>query len=102
MEKKTNTEKTEGNGNCVYVGKKHIYRYVLACHKNLSEKGDTKIVARGRNISKAVDTAEIVKRNYANLSEEISIGSEQVNDEEKKKTLNISTIAINLSLSQNG
>lgn len=46
----------------IYVGDKPLGAYVKAVRYRVNDIGEAKIVARGNNIRKAVDTAEIVKR----------------------------------------
>lgn len=46
----------------IYVGDKPLGAYVKAVRYRVNDIGRAKIVARGNNIRKAVDTAEIVKR----------------------------------------
>ena len=79
----------------ILVGQKATPNYVLATVTQFSQ-GATKVVikARGRAISKAVDTAEMVKRFLQNRVEvtEVKIGSEKVGEKGKERT--VSTIEI--------
>jgi len=82
----------------VLIGKKTIMNYVLACLTFLSS-GAKKIVvkARGRAISRAVDTVELLRRAFAKdlQVKDINIGTEEVVRPEGQKT-NVSTIEITL------
>ncbi len=80
----------------ILVGAKPTMNYVLATVLQFNQ-GAKKVVikARGRAISKAVDTAEIVKTRF--LQEEVditsvNIGSEQVGEPGNQRT--VSTIEI--------
>ncbi len=79
----------------ILVGQKPTPNYVLATVTQFSQ-GATKVVikARGRAISKAVDTAEMVKRFLENKVEveSVKIGSEKVGEPGKERT--VSTIEI--------
>lgn len=79
----------------ILVGAKPTPNYVLATVTQFSQ-GVSKVIikARGRAISKAVDTAEMVKKFFLNKVEvtSISIGSEEIGEEGNKRT--VSTIEI--------
>lgn len=79
----------------ILVGQKATPNYVLATVTQFSQ-GATKVIikARGRAISRAVDTAEMVKRFLQNRVEvqEVKIGSERVGEPGKERT--VSTIEI--------
>ncbi|MCW4052314.1 MAG: DNA-binding protein Alba [Candidatus Bathyarchaeota archaeon] len=86
------------NENVVLIGRKPVMNYVVACITffNSGEK-DIYIKARGRAISTAVDTVELLRRGFAgdvNVNS-ISIGTEEVQREEGRRS-NVSTIEINL------
>ena len=60
----------------VKVGKKPMMFYALLALKKVNQNGKVKIVARGVNITKAVDIAEYLRK-YHNLKvEKVSIGSD--------------------------
>ncbi|PUA33185.1 MAG: DNA-binding protein Alba [Zestosphaera tikiterensis] len=88
------------SSNVVLVGKKPVMNYVLAT-LTLLNQGVPEIVikARGRAISKAVDTVEIVRSRFlpekVNVKE-IKIGSQVVTSSEGKQS-RVSTIEIIIS-----
>ncbi|MHA1597003.1 MAG: DNA-binding protein Alba, partial [Candidatus Asgardarchaeia archaeon] len=73
--------------NTVYIGKKNLMAYVLACI-TLFHNGAKEVVlkARGRSISRAVDVAELVKNRFATGAEvkNVTIGTETVQTEDGK------------------
>ncbi len=90
---------TATSENVVLIGRKPVMNYVVACLTffNSGEK-DICIKARGRAISTAVDTVELLRRGFArdvNVNS-ISIGTEEVQREEGRRS-NVSTIEINLA-----
>jgi DNA-binding protein len=93
-EKTTKTVQT--NENTVFIGKKPIMNYVIAC-LTFFNSGAQKVVvkARGRAISRAVDTVELLRRAFMKdlQLKDISIGTEEVSRGEGQKT-NVSTIEI--------
>ena len=94
-EKKT-TEKRRTDENVIYVGHKPPMSYVLAVVTQFNSGSDEVIIkARGRSISTAVDTAEIVRNKFVTDAElkEIKIGTESVTNEEGR-TSNVSSIEI--------
>ncbi|MEM1565689.1 MAG: DNA-binding protein Alba [Candidatus Bathyarchaeia archaeon] len=94
-EEKTQKPATQ-NESTVLVGKKPVMNYVLACLTFLNS-GAQKIVikARGRAISRAVDTVELLRRAFVKdlQVKDIVIGTEEVTRPEGQKT-NVSTIEI--------
>lgn len=87
------------NDNTIFVGKKPVMSYVLACMTQFNDnRKEVVLKARGRAISHAVDIAEIVRRKFACGSEirHVKIGTEEVLSEGGEK-LNVSTIEITLS-----
>ncbi|MEM4625332.1 MAG: RNA-binding protein [Candidatus Pacearchaeota archaeon] len=96
-------ENEKAKTNEIFVGNKPIMKYVTACLMQLGESNnkEIRVKARGKFISKAVDIAEVVKKNYkektkSDLKNEISISTEQFEGKEGKK-INISIIDIALS-----
>ncbi len=87
--------------NTVFIGKKPVMNYVLAC-LTLFQNGsnDVHIKARGRSISTAVDTAEIVRKRFATEAKlkEIKIDTEQLKDTETGAMSNVSSIDITLAM----
>jgi len=85
--------------NVVLVGKKPVMNYVLAT-LTLLNQGINEIVvkARGRAISKAVDTVEIVRNRFLPGKVEvkdIKIGSQEVTSQEGRQS-RVSTIEITI------
>jgi len=84
--------------NTIYVGTKPVMSYVLAVitHFNSSDVKEVSLKARGRAITTAVDTAEIVRRKFLKelKAAKITIGTEEMQREDG--TRNVSTIEIKL------
>ena len=97
-EEKT-SKPTQINENIVLIGKKPIMNYVVAC-LTFFNSGAQKVVikARGRAISRAVDTVELLRRAFVKdlQLKDISIGTEEVTRGEGQKT-NVSTIEITVA-----
>ncbi len=96
--KKVRTNDTKRTDeNVIYVGHKPPMSYVLAVVTQFNTSGSDEIVikARGRSISTAVDTAEIVRNRFVTDAtiKEIKIGTESVTNEEGR-TSNVSSIEI--------
>jgi DNA-binding protein len=92
-------EERRTDENVIYVGRKPPMSYVLAVVTQFNSGSDEVIIkARGRSISTAVDTAEIVRNRFATDTEvkEIKIGTESITDEEEGRTSNVSSIEIYL------
>ena len=86
--------------NIVFIGRKPVLNYVLACLTLLH--GDLKEVivkARGRAISRAVDVVEVVRIRFMPEVEikAISIGTEEVPSREENRMSSVSTIEIALT-----
>ncbi len=84
--------------NTIYVGTKPAMSYVLAVitHFNSSDVKEVSLKARGRAITTAVDTAEIVRRKFLKelKADKITIGTEEMQREDG--TRNVSTMEIKL------
>jgi DNA-binding protein len=97
-EKPKEVKKMEGN--VVLIGRKPVMNYVIACltYFNSGEKNVT-IKARGRAISRAVDTVELLRRAFVKDVElqGICIGTEEIQRVEENRKSNVSTIEINLT-----
>jgi DNA-binding protein len=82
--------------NTVFIGRKPVLNYVLAC-MTLFKSGHEEIVvkARGQSISRAVDVVEVLKNRFMPNAEvvNIEISTEQVQSEERG-TSNVSAIGI--------
>ena len=98
MKKSTNKEKRTDE-NVIYVGKKPPMNYVLAVVTEFNGNGSNGVVikARGKAISTAVDTAEIVRNRFMKdvKVNGIIIGTESVVNMEGRDT-NVSSIEIDL------
>ena len=95
----TAEEKTTGEENTIFVGNKAPMSYVLAVVTQFnSGSKEVSIKARGRAISRAVDTAEIVRNKFMPNAKikEIKIGTETLTNEEGRTT-NVSSIEIILT-----
>ncbi len=86
------------DANTIYVGTKPAMSYVLAVitHFNSPDVKEGVLKARGRAITTAVDTAEIVRRKFLKELKvaKITIGTEELQREEGTK--NVSTMEIKL------
>ena len=84
--------------NTIYVGKKRVMNYVLACMTVLQTGSDTvSIKARGRSISAAVDVAQILtRRNPDVIVKSIRISTEQDPNRETNELNNVSSIEIEM------
>lgn len=82
--------------NIIYVGTKPAMSYVMAVitHFNSDDAKEVSLKARGRAITTAVDTAEIVRRKFLKdlKTHKIAIGTEELQREDGMK--NVSTIEI--------
>jgi archaea-specific DNA-binding protein len=95
--KERTTDRKRTDGNVIFVGRKPPMSYVLAVvtQFNTSSSDEVIIKARGRSITTAVDTAEIVRNRFITDAtiKEIKIGTESVTNEEGR-TSNVSSIEI--------
>lgn len=84
------------DGNVVFIGSKPVMSYVLACITQLNEgNNDLILKARGRAISRAVDTAEIIRHRFVTdaVIKDIIISTEQI-ERSEGGTANVSAIEI--------
>ena len=97
------TEKKGSDENTIFVGNKPPMSYVLAVVTQFKISGSDEVVikARGRAISRAVDTAEIVRNRFVTDAtiKDIKISTENMTNEEGR-TSNVSSIEICLSKSK--
>ena len=97
---KKETVKEKRDENTIFVGSKPPMSYVLAVVTQFNMGGSDEVVikARGRAISRAVDTAEIVRNKFVTDAEvkEINISTEAMTNEEGR-TSNVSTMEICLT-----
>jgi DNA-binding protein len=93
-------EKRRTDENVIYIGHKPPMSYVLAVvtQFNTSSSDEVVIKARGRTISTAVDTAEIVRNRFIKDAKvkDIKISTESITNEEGR-TSNVSSIEIILT-----
>jgi DNA-binding protein len=98
--KKKTTPAEKADENVIYIGKKPPMSYVLAVVTQFNGNGSKDVVlkARGRSISTAVDTAEIVRNRFITNAKvtDIIIGTESVTNEEGRES-NVSSIEISLT-----
>ena len=92
-------EKEVTDENTIYVGNKPPMSYVLAVVTQFNG-GSSEVVikARGRAISRAVDTAEITRNRFVTNAKvkDIKIGTESITNEEGRSS-NVSSIEISLT-----
>lgn len=90
---------TQSNENIVLIGKKPVMNYVVAC-LTFFNAGSKKVVvkARGRAISRAVDTVELLRRAFMKdvQLQGINISTEEVTRGEGQKA-NVSAVEITLT-----
>ena len=85
--------------NIIFVGNKPPMSYVLAVVTQFNGGSDEVVIkARGRAISRAVDTAEIVRNRFVQNAKvkDIKIGTESITNEEGRNS-NVSSIEIALT-----
>jgi DNA-binding protein Alba len=84
--------------NTVYIGNKPLMNYVLAVVTQFNSSPEVSVKARGKNIARAVDVAEIVRNRYVPQAKvrTIEIGTEKLTGEEGR-TANVSSIEIFLT-----
>lgn len=99
-EKTTKATKAEqSKENIVFVGKKPVMNYVVAC-LTFFNSGTKKVVvkARGRSITRAVDTVELLRRAFLKdlQLQSINISTEEVTRDEGQKA-NVSAVEITVT-----
>jgi DNA-binding protein len=85
--------------NVIYVGNKPIMNYVLAAVTQFNNGASEVVIkARGRAISRAVDTAEVVRKKFLTDVEvkDIKIDTEEISGE-RGDVINVSSIEIYLA-----
>jgi len=83
----------------IFIGKKPVMNYVVACLTSFNSGAKKVLIkARGRAISRAVDTVELLRRSFAKdiEIESIQIGTEEITRPEQQQKTNVSTIEITL------
>jgi archaea-specific DNA-binding protein len=100
MTEKTIKKSKTTDENTIFVGNKPPMSYVLAVVTQFNNNGSDEVIikARGRAISRAVDTAEIARNRFMKNAEvkDIKIGTESMTNEEGRSS-NVSSIEIYLS-----
>ena len=90
----------EGDENSVFIGRKPIMNYVLAC-MTLFQGGSSEVCikARGMAVSRAIDVAEIIRRRFVTdvTVKDVKIGTEQLLDRNRGIPSNVSTIEVILT-----
>ena len=89
-------EKETSDENTIFVGNKPPMSYVLAVVTQFNGGSDEVVIkARGRAISRAVDTAEITRNRFVTNAKikDIKIGTESITNEEGRSS-NVSSIEI--------
>ena len=83
--------------NTIYIGNKPVMNYVLAVVTQINEFDSVTLRARGKAISRAVDTAEIVRNSFVQEADvtDIQISTEEVENYNDEKT-NVSVIEIKI------
>jgi len=98
--KKCTPEEKKTDDNVIFIGRKPPMSYVLAVVTQFNGNGSKDVIlkARGRSISTAVDTAEIVRNRFMKNAKvkDIITGTESITNEEGR-TSNVSSIEISLS-----
>jgi len=92
-------KEVDPNENTIYVGNKPPMSYVLAVVTQFNGGSNEVVIkARGRAISRAVDTAEITRNRFVTDAKikNIIIGTESITNEEGRSS-NVSSIEISLS-----
>jgi len=93
-------DETSKSDNFVLIGKKPVMNYVTACI-TFFNSGEKQVVvkARGRAISRAVDTVELLRRAFVKNLEikNVDISTEELFRAESDQKSNVSTIEITVS-----
>ena len=96
--KKTAKKPAKTQSQIIYIGKKNTISYVLVAVTILNKNDQCSIQARGRQISKAVDVAEITRRKFLQdmvKVDSVEIGSEEiVSDDPNMPSKTVSTVDI--------
>jgi DNA-binding protein len=86
--------------NTVFIGRKPVLNYVLACMTLFKSGQDEVLVkARGRAISTAVDVVEVIRNRFMPDVKigGITIGTEELTSPDRQGPTNVSTIEIKLN-----
>jgi len=85
--------------NIIFVGTKAPMSYVVAVLTEFKKNNEVIIKARGRSISKAVETGLLVKKKFMKEAEivEIKVDLENIIDDKTQKPMDIPAIEIYLA-----
>jgi len=86
--------------NVIFVGKKPVMSYVVACLELFQEgRNDITLKARGRAISRAVDTAQIITKKFVPgvTVKSVELGTEYVKNPETGVSSDVSSMEIHLT-----
>jgi len=101
VKKEEISEKKSKDEHTIFVGNKPPMSYVLAVVTEFKKENTDKVIikARGRAISRAVDTAEIARNRFVTDTEikDIKIDTESITNDEGE-THNVSSIEITLAI----
>jgi len=90
----------DDDANSVFIGRKPIMNYVLAC-MTLFQGGSSEVCikARGMAVSRAIDVAEIIRRRFVTdvTVKDVKIGTDQLLDRNRGIPSNVSTIEVTLT-----
>ena len=94
-------DKSNSPDNVIFIGSKPLVNYIKSIVIQFKKPNSTQVTikSRGKFISKAVDIAEVARRNYLEALG-VSITNIKINSEEFQKddkTINVSTMDITLS-----
>ena len=88
--------KENSDDNVIFVGNKPPMNYIIAVLTEFKKSDEVVVKARGRAISKAVETVEVVRKKFlADVKiSDIQIGSENIIDDKTNKPMDLATIEI--------
>ena len=88
--------KENSDDNVIFVGNKPPMNYIIAVLTEFKKSDEVVVKARGRAISKAVETCEVVRKKFlADVTiSDIQIGSENIIDDKTNKPMDLATIEI--------
>lgn len=99
MTNKKAEKKVASTPSVLLVGNKAVMNYVLYTINQMKEAKEIVVKARGNSISKAVDVVEILRRRFISTLKvkNIELGTVEVEDKERNRKRNISTLEITFS-----
>ena len=78
----------------IFIGDKEITKYLYAAMMQLNQRNKVNILSRGKFTARAIDVAEMLKR-QGYKQEKVEIGSEEFVDKDERK-VRVSIIEIGL------